>query len=253
NINIYNDKISGSIKDGNYSSTVKVGGSALPGTYAISSLQIEDSIGNRVHKYGADLDKYLVSIGIDKASLTFEVIGTTPVTSDSAEPKLVSVKLESVPKFDISSIPQIVAGSTITIELDFNDISGIGIQQNLEGVDSPEDNAGFIFIANPNGPPMGGMQNYYSFTRADIIKGTDKNGTLRKIIKLNDNAALGQWYIQSLGIYDKSGNSINTGFGNTPGANEIAKFAAKLRVTPESTSFNVINNSPNSIIDNEPP
>uniref|UniRef100_UPI003137BC73 beta strand repeat-containing protein n=1 Tax=Synechococcus sp. UW140 TaxID=368503 RepID=UPI003137BC73 len=49
NINIYNDKISGSIKDGNYSSTVKVGGSALPGTYAISSLQIEDSIGNRVH------------------------------------------------------------------------------------------------------------------------------------------------------------------------------------------------------------
>ena len=39
-ISTYNDKISGSSKDGTYSSIVKVGGNALPGIYAISSLQI---------------------------------------------------------------------------------------------------------------------------------------------------------------------------------------------------------------------
>ena len=225
NISTWSDKISGSNKDGSYSSIVKVGSKALPGTYAISSLSIADTVGNSINKYGPDLDKYLESIGINKEALTFSVIGTAPANTDSTEPKLSLAKLSSK-AIDLSKgETDLLLNTTIT---DASGFSFLSLRYSLVKAD------GSIDLTNPK---------YITVSSRDKILGTINNGSYSTIITLGADFDTGTYVVDNLSIADRGGISISKS-----SKKDVDAYLGSLGIDPASLSFAVTGEPPKPVV-----
>ena len=249
-LNPNNNTIIGSAKDGSYAASILINQSKATGIYQVSSLSILDILGNQTRVDGTAAKDFLKSIGIDAASLSFEVKGSPLNSTDIKAPLLASLAINQAPiNTETPKIVTITSAASLTsqyIDIDFIDSVGLGtpISQTLG---SNSSSWGYLSLSGPDGETLTA-----SIEAANLITGTSKVGTLRIPVPFDSQIAAGAWSLSRLELYNQTGLTKQVSGYNNSGdlATSLAQTAALLGVDQSSLSINIVNK--NTVVSQAP-
>ncbi|MEI6829177.1 MAG: hypothetical protein WCK64_04900, partial [Synechococcaceae cyanobacterium ELA445] len=232
--------ITGSPTGGTFAGSIVISSSTSIGSYQVSSLSLSDNAGNYKSFSGAAAQAYLSSIGIDPATLSFQVTGTPTVKADTDVPAINSLSVFNAPPGSINPATIVIgnpsASTFATIDIDFSDTSGLGSLANTGN--AADTDWGYVSLSGPNDQNL-----YVNIKPENLVSGTNKNGTLRVSSNLSPYLAAGTWSITGFRLYNTAGLSKQAYADSTQGGapSNLLKLATVLGVDPASLSVNILN------------